>query len=214
SVGVARSASELDLAKPIAPRSVVLIALPTGDRALPEASGEIDDIAPLYTQSTRIAPTEATYRAMREATAAPRRDVVIHIAGHTEPQRGEDDAALRFNDGERATWSKIAADHLDRGAVVVLAACNTLRASASPHIRSLSLGAAFVAAGAGNAIGTLTPIGDADARELFLSIHKSLAAGASPAHALRRAQLDALATERLPAWKLVALMTRCITTSR
>src|SRR5205085_3694303 len=43
SVAVARSASELDVAKPIASRSAVLVALPTGDRALPEASGEIDD---------------------------------------------------------------------------------------------------------------------------------------------------------------------------
>lgn len=212
SVATARSASELEVAKPVASRAAVLVALPATDRALPEAAGEIDDVAPLYAQSKRIAASDATYGAMREAIAA--RDVVLHIAGHTVAQRGEDDSALRFNGDERATWSKIAADPLDRGDVVVLAACNTLRASTSPQIRSLSLGAAFIAAGAGNVFGTLTPIGDADARELFLSIHKGLAAGASPAQALRRAQLDALASGRLPAWQSIALMTRCINVPR
>jgi len=69
---------------------------------------------------------------------------------------------------------------------------------------------AFAAAGAGNVIGTLTPIGDADARELFLSIHRQLAAGIPPAQALRQTQLEAINSGRLPAWQSIALLTRCI----
>jgi CHAT domain-containing protein/tetratricopeptide (TPR) repeat protein len=212
SVAVAVDASSLEVEPPAGERTAFAVALPSGERdatrGLPNASGEIRDIAALYARARVLAANDATYRAVREAARRP--DTVIHIAGHTEPQRGEADSALRFRGGERATWTAIAGQPLDRSAVVVLAACETLRRPASPHIRSLSLGAAFAAAGAGNVIGTLGPIADADARELFLSIHRHLAAGASPAEAVRRAQLDAIASGRLPAWQSIELLTRCI----
>jgi CHAT domain-containing protein len=154
-----------------------------------------------------ISSANATYAALHEALL---RNAVVHVAGHTERQRGSGDAALRFADGDRATWSRIAADSVGRNTIVTLAACETLRASTSPDVRSLSLGAAFTAAGAGNVIGTLTPIGDADAREIFFSLHRHLAAGDSPAQALRLTQLDAITSGRLPAWQSIALLTRSI----
>ena len=215
SVAIAPSAAVLDIVETSAPREVTAITLPSGEsvatHALPEASGEVSEIVTLYARARVISPADATYASLRDAL---RHDAVIHIAGHTERQTGSDDTTLRFTGGDRATWSRIAADPVGRNSVVVLAACDTLRGSTSPHVRSLSLGAAFAAAGAGSVIGTLTPIGDADARELFLSIHRYLAAGESPARALRRTQLDAIASGRLPAWQSIALLTRCIQTSR
>jgi CHAT domain-containing protein len=176
---------------------------------LPGADDEIGAIALLYPHATVLSGTAATYRAAFGPRGPAGR--IVHIAGHTEPQAGEEEHALRFGDGQRATWATIAAEPLDSRTVVVLAACETLRSSPSSGVRSLSLGGAFAAAGAGSVIGTLTPIADADARDLFVSIHRHLAAGLPPAQALRRAQLEALAGRRLPSWRSIAVLTRCLT---
>jgi tetratricopeptide (TPR) repeat protein len=209
-VSIAPSAAMLDLAPRSGGYAAVAIALPTdAGQALPSSNSEVEEIGRLY-RDTRVLATSATsYRTFLDAVHR-NGNVVVHIAGHTERQRGGEDLALRFADGERVTWRAIAAAPLERQTVVVLAACATLSNSSSPYVRSLSLGAAFAAAGAGTVIGTLAPIADADARELFLSIHRQLAAGASPAEAVRRAQLDALAGGRLPAWQSIALLTRRI----
>jgi len=206
-IAVAPSAAALDGAAMRPPRSVVAMQLPAIEMPALDTASEVASIAQIYPQTRVIAARDATFRALHDAS---RQQAILHIAGHTELQRGSEDTALHFSDGVRATWSKIAAERFDRATIVVLAACNTLRGAASPDVRSLSLGAAFAAAGAGNVIGTLTPIADADARELFLDIHRNLAAGASPADAVRRAQLDAIAGGRLPAWQSIELLTRCI----
>ena len=206
-VAVAPSAAALDGRAVRTPRSVVAMQLPAFDKPLLETGGEVESIARIYAQTRVIAARDATFRALHDAA---REQTIVHIAGHTELQAGSEDDALRFSDGERATWSRIVHERYDRATIVVLAACNTLRRSPSPHVRSLSLGAAFAAAGAGNVIGTLTPIADADARELFLAIHRNLAAGASPAQAVRRAQRDAIAAGHLPAWQSIEILTRCI----
>jgi len=206
-IAVAASAAALDGGVPRASATVIAMQLPAIDKPLLDTAGEVASIARIYPQTRVIAAHDATLHSLRGAEV---RQSIIHIAGHTEPQQGSEDDALRFSDGSRATWSTIAGERFDRSTTVVLAACSTLRRSASPQVRSLSLGAAFAAAGAGNVIGTLTPIADADARELFLAIHRSLAAGASPAAAVRRAQLDAIAGGRLPAWQSIELLTRCI----
>ena len=59
-------------------------------------------------------------------------------------------------------------------------------------------------------IGTLSPIPDAEARPLFLSIHRHLAAGMTPAQSVRRAQIEAVAGGVLPSWPSIAVITRCI----
>jgi len=100
--------------------------------------------------------------------------------------------------------------------LLVLAACETLRPPASSDTRALSLGAAFAAAGVPGVVGTLTPMGDRDARMFFRELHRHLAAGARATEALRAAQIDALRREKEPggskAWRSVALLTRRIDT--
>jgi hypothetical protein len=63
-------------------------------------------------------------------------------------------------------------------------------------------------------IGTLTPIGDRDARPLFGALHRQLASGARPANALRAVQQDAINLEKTNggrrAWRALALLTRRI----
>jgi CHAT domain-containing protein len=96
------------------------------------------------------------------------------------------------------------------GGLVVLAGCNTLRATASPANRSLTLGEAFLAAGARAVVGTLDPIPDRDARQLFAQFHRLVASGVGEAEALRRVQLDGLAAGRGNAWRSLALLTSSV----
>lgn len=184
------------------PRLALLAAtLPAGD--LPDAHREIAELGGLYERATVL--EDASFRAF--AGAAPRANVV-HISGHTARQ--SDDRTFVFADSERVSWQTIAAMPLPRDSVVVLAACETLRGPAANHERALSLGEAFLAAGAHAVAGTLTPIADRDARTLFVALHRELASG-TPAHeALRRVQLEAAARGDGQAWQSVVLITNRI----
>ncbi|HVR38357.1 MAG TPA: CHAT domain-containing protein [Thermoanaerobaculia bacterium] len=174
--------------------SLLAVALPSGEAnaGLPETSREVAGIARLYPNAVTI--EDASFAAFNDA--APRANV-IHIAGHTQRTTGDAGSALVFA-RERVTWSAIASHALPRAPIVVLAACE-----------SLALGHGFLAAGATDVIGTLTPVADADARELFQSIHHHLAAGAIPAVAVQQAQLEALARHS-SAWRAVTSLTRSI----
>lgn len=210
-VSMAMSASVLrPLPHSGSPASLLAVALPSGDVAagLPESTREIADVGALYSNAVTIAPDRATFAAF---TAAAPQANVIHIAGHTQQQSEEAGTALLFAN-DRVTWSAIAAHRLPRAPAVVLAACNTLRQRFSTDVRALTLGEGFLAAGAADVIGTLQPIADADARDLFDSVQRRLAAGDDAAEALRAAQLEAMARGS-DAWRALASMTRCIRTS-
>jgi CHAT domain-containing protein len=198
-------------------RSVAAIALPAGREsntvALPAAQRELADVAATYGTASVIPPTNATLAALRHAQATAD---VIHLAGHTTRQPGTSEQVLVFAAGaargtERVSWKTILASPFRRTNVVVLAACETLRSPSPVHAGAMSLGAAFVAAGASDVIGTLAPIPDRDALSLFIAVHRGLAAGDNPAGALRQAQLEAIRHEKetngAQAWRAVALMT-------
>jgi len=198
--------------------SLAAITLPSGEEesvALPEAEREAREVAAVYTRAESIPPVRATLAALRSAAAVAD---VVHIAGHTERQPGGGEQALLFAGTpgklERVSWKTIVAPPPMHAGVIVLAACETLRAPASAGTDALSLGGAFSAAGAADVIGTLAPIGDRDARVLFGSLHRHLVSGARPAEALRAAQLEAIATDKTDggrrAWGAVALLTRRI----
>ncbi len=213
-VAMAPSAGALEPAAPgAASRSVAAIALPTGERsgtvALPEGQFELADVVRGYPRALEIAPERASLSTLADAAANAD---VIHIAGHTERQPGSGEDALLFRGRgahpEPVTWSRIAAMKI-RSPVVVLAACDTLRAPPSPQTGALSLGAGFLAAGAHDVIGTLTPIADGDARTLFSAVHRELARGRSSAAALQTAQHEAMAADS-QAWRSMALLTNRI----
>ncbi|HEX8620210.1 MAG TPA: CHAT domain-containing protein, partial [Thermoanaerobaculia bacterium] len=169
------------------------------------------DVAALYGRATTIPAARATFAALQSAAAG-----VLHVAGHTERQHGGGEQALLLaRDGgvERVAWKQIVGALAPRG-VVVLAACETLRPPASDGTAALSLGGAFVAAGAADVIGTLAPVGDREARLLFAQLHRRLAGGVRAAEALRNVQVDAIhaqtRNESRRAWRAVALITRSI----
>jgi CHAT domain-containing protein len=195
--------------------TVVTMMLPagegTGAPALPEGGRELEDIHALYRRARAIPAENATLAALRDAVSAAD---VVHVTGHTEGQTtgGEHALMLAGPHGalDRASSRTIAATPIRNGGVVVLAACETLRPPASPETHALSLGAAFIVAGAAETIGTLTPIADRDARTIFRIVHQHLAAGESASAALRSAQLAAIRDESAGGshtWRSVALMT-------
>ncbi|MEA2240273.1 MAG: hypothetical protein QOC81_4997 [Thermoanaerobaculia bacterium] len=183
---------------------------------LPDAAREIGDITTLYRHARVVTQAQATLAELRRAVAS---SDVLHIAGHTESQPGGGEQALLFANSsgtgvERVTGRAILAQPATHASVVVLAACNTLQPAASAATHALSLGEAFVAAGAANVIGTLAPIADRDARLLFRAFHRQIANGVQIADALRSAQQEAIADNpersgRRP-WRAVALLTRTI----
>lgn len=217
-VAIASSATSLvHDQRPRRAASVLAIGLPSGDSAstkgLPESEREVQDIAHFYSRATSIAAPEATWAAFTRA--ASNATDVVHIAGHTERQQGAGDAALLFAGTtgggiQPISWKNIsAAPHIDAG-VVVLAACETLRRPAAANTRALTLAEAFAASGARDVAGTLVPIADRDARELFRALHQYLASGDDAVDALRRVQLQSLrgeATHGLPAWAGLGVLT-------
>jgi CHAT domain-containing protein len=218
-VSTASSAGSLqpDEARTAAP-ALAAIALPSGgteSRALPEAENEVRAVAGFYARATSIPAATATLAELRSTAAGAD---VVHIAGHTERQPGGGEQALLFVGAsgkiERVSWKTIVSSPAVNRGVVVLAACETLRPPPSTATRALSLGAAFSAAGASDVIGTLTPIGDRDARSLFGALHRQLASGARAAEALRAVQQEAINLEKTSggrrAWRAVALLTRRI----
>ena len=199
-VSIALSATSLQRAESRAPRSMLAVALPA---ALPDLDSELRDVRGSYRQTTMLTPP--TFTAF---TAAATAADVIHIAGHTAREPGAGDPALLFAD-ERISWQRIARAPLFERRTIVLAACETLRAPHDPQSRALSLGGGFIAAGAESVIGTLTPIADRHARDLFSAVHRRLAAGESAAEALREVQLEAAARGDV-AWRSLAVLTRTI----
>jgi CHAT domain-containing protein len=71
----------------------------------------------------------------------------------------------------------------------------------------MSIGAAFLAAGASEVVGTLAPVGDRDAATLFRDLHRRLAGGESAAEALRGAQIFALHRGESKAWRALSVLT-------
>lgn len=203
-VAIAPSAAALVREPPHAPGSVVAMALPTLAVALPECAAELADVARLYQRAATV--PQATFAALREAAAD-----VIHIAGHTTQGSGTEGAVMIFAAGERVPWSRVASMRFAGSPIVTLSACDSLRSNGRPDARTLSLGAGFLAAGARYVIGTLVPIADRDAHEMFCRIHRRLAAGVAPDEAVREAQLEDLARGG-SAWRAIALLTDRIPT--
>jgi CHAT domain-containing protein len=217
-VAIAASAAPLQREDVRASASVAVLSLPTGGatgtRALPDVEPELAEIAALYRRATSIPPAKATFSALREGMSSAD---VVHVSGHTERQPAGGEYALLLagpNGAERTSSRSIAATPFPNARLIVLAACETLRPPASTETHALSLGAAFAASGAAGVIGTLTPIGDRDARTFFGHLHRRLAGGDSAGEALRAAQIAAIDQQKNSggsrAWRSIQLLTRRI----
>jgi len=208
---VATAANIASLAHPpqTAREHLAAIALPSGPSAattaLPETAQEVGEIASIYRGAPDVLSSAATFAELMRAAA---RADVVHVAGHTKRVPGNDDSGLIFGGGEVATWRSAASMPLRNHPIVLLSACETLRRPHLRQTRARSIGAGFLGAGAAEVVGTLAPISDRAARQLFGDVHRELARGASAAAAVRHAQLQAIARGELPAeWRAIAVLT-------
>ena len=209
-VSLALSASSLQPRARVRPRAVVAVGLPSGEAAgsmaLPRIASELNEVRSLYPRAIDTTPSPT----FREIAATAGVVDVVHIAGHTERGSGAGESGLRFADREWASWRSIAASRFPPSSTIVLAACETLRHPRSSQTFALSIGGGFLAAGAGDVIGTLDVIPDGDAHDLFKAIHRELARGASADEAVRAAQIEALQSARGVQWQVIAVLTRHI----
>ena len=180
-------------------REVLLIGNAAGNEEesldyLPNVNEEIAGLRRIYRSSRVLFGTEASKaRFISEVGAYD----VVHFAGHGLSDEESLTASLLLarngNDSGRLYTSDIAALRLPREPLVVLAACGTLRGRVGGVEGMPSLARSFLAAGASTVIGTLWDTDDARSVPLLTSFHRSIAANASPATALREAQREAIA---------------------
>jgi len=171
-------------------KSILIVADPAGGELarLPGAVAEARVIAKAYDDARTLSGERATARAFLGQVAQVD---VIHFAGHGILSR--DSAALVLASAEgadgRLDMKALSRLQVRSGTVVVIAACDSSRGPSRGEA-ALGVAYAFGQAGASAVIATLWPISDRDAALFFPRLHQRLAAGLSPAEALRLTQLE------------------------
>lgn len=198
-VSVAPSASLLVANGKQAPKqgAILIVGNPEGDDdapALPEVEKEVKSLVRVYRDTTLLFGPDATKARFIEEVA---KSDAIHFSGHGFSDDEALTASLLFartaTDDGRMYMSDIARLRLPRAPLVVLAACGTLRGRESGVEGMPSIARSFLEAGASTVVGTLADVDDEITARLLHAFHRHLAAGDSPAEALRRAQLEAIA---------------------
>lgn len=174
--------------KPRVSRAVLSIGNPLSDErtgSLADAEAEAKEIAAMYPSRVVLIGASATkQRVISNLAYCDAAHFAVHAnAGIDETIPPHLTLTATRDDAGRLTAAEIAALELDHIRTVVLAGCRTAAGTRS-------LVEAFLAAGAGSVIGTLWEVDDAATREMSITFHRSLRNGATPAAALRAAQID------------------------
>lgn len=176
---------------------------------LPAVDHETREVARSYSHVRRLGGAAATPAAFtREAASAN----VIHFSGHAlaSDGTGQQGCLLLKGDGTtdgRLDVKQIAAMHLPRTSLIVLAACATAAGEIRSTEGTISVARAFLAAGVPSVIATLRPIEDEAAAELFPVLHRHLARGLAPADALRETQIEWIRSRKDPAlWSAIQVI--------
>jgi CHAT domain-containing protein len=163
---------------------------------LPEAAEEARQIAAAYPGGEVLGDTAAHDTGLR---AALRQAGLVHYAGHAvfddeRPERSYLLLAPTRGDSTAGTLQAgdIAEMDLRHLSLVVLAACQTVRTGPGRAAGFSGLAGAFLAAGAGGAVGSLWQVEDRLTRPLMIEFHRAYRAAPDGASALRAAQLRLL----------------------
>ncbi len=164
-----------------------------GDRALSGAVAEIDSLRQIWGTRARVI---AQVSDMTSLQRSMQRAKYVHFAGHAilDPDAPERSGlSIRFARGDSllraAALSKWDLHGVE---LVVLAACDTRSALLSDLGGQESLAGVLHSIGVRHVIGASWPVPDRETAALMQSLHLHLRAGASPASALRSAQLEML----------------------
>jgi CHAT domain-containing protein len=169
---------------------MVVNPLRRGEPDLPGARRETADAGSTLVRVQVLSGGDATpQRVLHSAAVFP----LLHVAVHAAP---DGSALLLTPDAQKPDGKLTSADifeaDLGRSSLVTLAACGTSAGPVSASEGALSLARAFLGAGAGCVVASLWPVGDDDSSALFSSFYRAIRGGASPASALRHAQLSML----------------------
>jgi CHAT domain-containing protein len=203
SVAVALSLEHAPRARRPAAGPALLVAATAFDqRLLPEleplpgAAAEVEELRGLYRGAEVLTDSQAVPRAV---LAGLRHATVVHFAGHAvfddqHPERSRLVLAGRTVSGDAAqlTASELEAAKMAPEALVVLSACQTVRAPSGRSGGFASLAGAFLAAGAGGVVGSLWRVNDASTGALMTAFHQEYQRERNGAAALRRAQIRML----------------------
>lgn len=189
-----RPASRADAAEP-----AVFVADPAFDAGkhpgferLGEAVQEVGEIAAGYPGARVLSGAGASGGAFRAALG---RTGMVHYAGHAvfddeRPERSYLLLAPSPGGAAAATLdaTEIAGLDLRHLSLVVLAACQTVRTGPGRAAGFSGLAGAFLAAGAGGAVGSLWEVGDRPTRRMMVEFHRAYRASGNGPEALRAAQ--------------------------
>jgi len=162
-------------------------------RHLEAARSEARDIGRLYEYPVVIEGGDATYEHVVAATTQA--DVIHFVAHAVINRRNSSLSAIPLAPGgvqpDALYLRDIAALRLKRAPIVILATCQGA-AEAGDRGQVRSLASAFIEAGSRAVAASLWDVDDTTAREFSIALHRELRTAASPAAAMRRAQLTML----------------------
>ena len=163
---------------------------------LPEAAEEVGEIASRYRDARVLRGPEASGAALRDALGAAG---MLHYAGHAvfDDERPEHSFLLLAPTRGRPELQTLQAGEiaeldLRHLSLVVLAACQTVRTGRGRAAGFSGLAGAFLAAGAGGAVGSLWEVDDRYTRPLMVAFHEAYRGSGNGPAALRDAQLRLL----------------------
>jgi len=160
---------------------------------LPNARKEVDTIAALFSDSSRVVYEGAASQPSIYRRADPARFSFIHFAAHATANRASPlDSALilsREGNGYSLTARDIMKIPLD-ASVVTLSSCRSAGARAYSGEGLVGLTWAFLQAGARNVIAGLWDVDDESTSRLMSLMYRDLTRGVAPDDALRSAQLS------------------------
>lgn len=198
------------------PRSILTVGNPLRDAsrfsdlaALPESASEARGVAAMYPTSRVLVGPEATRSAVQRW--APRFDVV-HLATHAisnEKEPGESFILFSPDGPEPGTWRARDPgwDSLQGVRLVVLSACRTGNQHARFGGASFGVLRSIQTATTAPVLASTGDVDDAASRRLLVAFHRRLAAGETPAAALRLAQLEARHGRSGMTWMLYRIVT-------
>jgi CHAT domain-containing protein/tetratricopeptide (TPR) repeat protein len=160
---------------------------------LPHAEVEASVVAGIY-GARPIVGVEATRAALVDGL---RRADVVHFAGHAlinalQPLQSRLVIADAAGDG--FTAGELGATPIERAALVVLSACETVNGRPTRSEGPMGLARAFLSAGVPTVVASHWVASDRAARELFEPFHRTYRSSGDAARALRAAQIQLLSS--------------------
>lgn len=184
---------------------------------LPNIEKEVAAVADRFSPANRAVITGAAATPDRYAKAAPQNFTDIYFATHAVANRDSplNSAIILSHRGENfKLYARDVADVPLNAELVTLSACTSAGAKAYSGEGLMGFAWAFLQAGAQNVIASLWDVDDARSVDIMRRLYAGIAAGQSPARALRAAKLELLHTgsgARLPYyWGPLQVFTRRI----